>query len=525
MSKSANKSLAPALMSLSLGLLAGAMEWFYIYGAAVYEAAVVDFPALQRKFAELLVPEQVSFLQKLGLVAGVVFLLAALAAPVRIKATLKLLRGAYYAAYLVGAWYIFKVFQITGLLIEHEIKLLGSDVTALDLFDLRVAFTWPVWLALVWVAFWHTFSWRHRVIAEYLSLPPQGEAVGDLIFEDVRTHGNDPRHRKSVYGAVFLHIFVLFILPWMLEMWGCVEPYKIPKGSGNPVVALVKIVKPKKKPKKKLVSNPNSAIIFEQPDIDDSDILQQVEIETQLIHEADTQRVHGNPGQGGGKKGGWPDGMEDAEVRFIYLEYNGSGWDDGLGEGAVNGNSDANFLKAFTKLTGFKTRRRGESNRIRDLKKYPPGQGPPFLFMTGDGSININRAEMKILRDYLLDGGMLFADAGTRQWDRSFKSFLTALMPDQRILPISNDDPIFRQPYPFPNGTPYVSPHGGTQAKGIKIRGRWVVYYSPVDLNDAWKDGYHGVVTGNQQQCYQMGVNIIYYAFTHYLIETRKYRK
>ncbi len=55
--------------------------------------------------------------------------------------------------------------------------------------------------------------------------------------------------------------------------------------------------------------------------------------------------------------------------------------------------------------------------------------------------------------------------------------------------------------------------------------GRWVVFYHPGDLNDAWRDGHNDVAPQVAEQAYRLGVNVIYYAFTNYLAVTRKYRK
>jgi hypothetical protein len=46
---------------------------------------------------------------------------------------------------------------------------------------------------------------------------------------------------------------------------------------------------------------------------------------------------------------------------------------------------------------------------------------------------------------------------------------------------------IYQLPYGFPDGAPAFWHHGGRRAKGIKHEGRWVVFYHPGDMNDAWK--------------------------------------
>ena len=46
--------------------------------------------------------------------------------------------------------------------------------------------------------------------------------------------------------------------------------------------------------------------------------------------------------------------------------------------------------------------------------------------------------------------------------------------------------------------------------------GRWLVYYHPGDIGDAWADGHAGVKPEITEFCYQLGVNVIYYAHAEY---------
>ena len=117
-------------------------------------------------------------------------------------------------------------------------------------------------------------------------------------------------------------------------------------------------------------------------------------------------------------------------VRFIRLEYNGVNWADGMNDGT---SSDINFLKRFHEEFQIPVASKGESNPIRALKKYPPGFAPPFVYMNGDVDIDIPPRDMKILRDYLTSGGMLFADCGTPQWNESFHNFMGQLFPDSPL--------------------------------------------------------------------------------------------
>jgi len=209
-------------------------------------------------------------------------------------------------------------------------------------------------------------------------------------------------------------------------------------------------------------------------------------------------------------------------VRFIRLNHGGPNWDDGM---QSNRASDINFLKQFHEATDFKVAKTSESHPIRMLKDYPKGFAPPFVYITGTGAINASSGDIKILRDYLLDGGMLFADAGSPAFDASFKSLMSAVFPDKMLVTIADDDVLFREPYILPNGAPPLYHHGGFKAKGVKHRDRWCVFYHPGDLKDAFRIGSSGMSPSTVKEAYNLGTNVIYYAFTKYLEATRQDRK
>jgi hypothetical protein len=460
-----------------------------------------------------------------ALVAGVLLLAASMAALAKKSAfVLSLLRKGYLLTYLLLLYYIYVVMRATSVAIEAraEAEQIKRDHLAVMMFFERWGLVWPYLAMSALVAAAHVISWTRKAMFLYTGERSEGPAPGDAILENIRTHGREPEYRKSLLGSAGAHLAIIVIIPILLEMRGCVDPYRVPKGSGNPVIAMVARVKPKKKKRKKYVLRADSAIYFHVPDLDDSEVLKQVDEDSQLTYQADPNAVHGKLGAGGGKTGGWPDGMEDGKVRFIRMKYDGRGWDDGMDDRT---RADANFLDFFRKLVPFPVAFKGESHPIRLLAKYPKGYAPPFVYMTGHGSIRHSRDDVKIMREYLLDGGMLFADCGSPHWDRSIRGFIKSVLPDKQLLVIADDDPIFRMPYAFPNGAPPLWHHGGWRALGMKHKGRWCVFYHPGDINDAWKTRHSGLRPELARGAFHMGVNIIYYAFTHYLAETRKYRK
>lgn len=545
------QQLWPVILSLPLGLLAVAAALGAIQLPGIYARELAENPAFAAAFALEGVHGLVVFLAGACGLGALVFLVGFFQG---LKRRLVFLRRCYIAVYVLGGLYLGIVSKIIWHIIDYKVEVHGVATTSMTGFFWWYQLLWPVAVTMALFALLHLQSWRRAVINAFTGEAAQAPAMGDLVLENLRTHGRDPVYRKSLFSSLSVHIMVIVVLPWVLSLRGCVTPYRVPKGSGTPtgggsptgtgiqqMIAQVKVVKATKKKKRKLMVNPHSAISFHVPDLDDAGVDKAVERESLVTYQADPTRVlmtgptgTGGPrgiggrgtggalGAGGGTTGGWPDGMDNALVRFIRLEYNGRAWDDGMD---AMSRADMNFLAEFHKFTTFKTAERGESHPIASLKKYPKGFAPPFVYMTGEGDINVSGSDMKILRDYLQDGGMLFADCGSPQWDRAFRSFIQQVMPGNRLLQIADDDPLFQVPYSFPNGAPPLWHHGGSRALGVKYKDRWVVFYHPGDLNDAWKTGHNGLDPKLAEGSIEIGINVVYYAFTHYLELTRQYRK
>jgi len=514
-------NLLPSAISLPLGVLAALLARYAVLLPILCRNAMESDAALGAAFAQRAIPGLLAAMAWVCGVGAALFLAVSLLGLVRRPWALVLVRRAYMASYALALLYFYAAWRVVeATRAAHEAA--GAPPSALTVAGWRWEATWPALCAVAVAAALHVTSLRGIAVAAYSGREPAEPLLGDRIVENIRTHGQDPSYRKSLLASVCVHLAVI-VVPLVLNAFGCVRDYLIPYGSGKPAVAIVQRIKRRKKKKKKrLVLNPNSAIYFHVPDLDDSDVLREVEEMTQLTYVADPNAVAAKMGAGGGTKGGWPEGMGHEPVRFIRLEYNGENWDDGMDS---QSRADLNFLQEFRRVTGFKVASRSESHPIRLLRKYTRGYAPPFVYMTGSGRISISSGDRDVLREYLLDGGMLFADAGSRRWDREFRNFVRALFPDKRLVPIADDDPIFQMPYAFPNGAPPLWHHGGMKAMGVKHKGRWVVFYHPGDVNDAWKTGHSGLSPELAKGAFQLGVNIIYYAFTHYLEATRKYRK
>jgi len=357
--------------------------------------------------------------------------------------------------------------------------------------------------------------WRNSVYEYYPKPAPDGKLIGERIFDNVRTHGKDPEYRTSMYWPVGIYLLILFG-PMIMRGCGWEEDYAIPKGSGKPVVTVVQVKKVKKEKPEKLLLNMDSPIIWERRKLKDSKILEEMVKETEETYQANKNL--GKLGQGGGDQGGWPHGMAGGRVRFIRLKYGGGGdsWKVNMGHGF-----DYNLLLKFNEITGFKIADDTEYKEISRLARFRKGKAPPFVYMTGRSGISLSSRELKILRDYcLVEGGMILGDNAGGRFDHSFRAMCKRLFPGKQLVDVPDDDPLYCEPFLFPNGAPQLWHHTNTNSyrpQGIKHEGAWVVYYHPGDMGDAWKTGHSGSSKALTDRAYKLGINIIYYTFTRYL--------
>lgn len=298
------------------------------------------------------------------------------------------------------------------------------------------------------------------------------------------------------YSGLFTLIVML-----LSQLKGCEEIYEMPAGGGKPQ-PIAQTVKIQKVIKKKFVINPFSSISFNVPPI---------ELVQLQLQEATAHRYAVGYGEGDGA--GFAGGTARGKVRFIRLEYAGGDWDQDFGVGA-----DFNMLTEYHIRTKQKINSETESRAISQLRNFPIGKSPPFVYMTGQKSISISESERKILREYLLDKhGMIFCDnGGSRHFHNQFVDMMNHVLDGKvEAVAVPLDDPIHSVPYRIPF-LPYVAPHGGKEALGWKVDGRWVAYYSPGDIADAWSDGHAGVKPEVWEYCFQLGTNVMFYAHLEY---------
>jgi uncharacterized membrane protein YgcG len=332
--------------------------------------------------------------------------------------------------------------------------------------------------------------------------------------------GKDHRFSESNGWSLAIHAAVIFgpiILAAVTNLFGCIDPYKIPFGGGGPKGGpkqrQKKAVKVVKKKKKYLVS-PYSSIVFAEITPDMMDLKLEEETEHHWTGRATGEGTSRGGGQGPAGGFGYGGGVPGGCVRFIRLQHNGGDWDRNM-----DLSGDFQLLREFFKRTNIPIARKTEFVTIDQLSRFPKKQSPPFVYITGRQWFEISAKEAYILKEYLLKrGGFILGDSPGENFGRCFRAMISRVLGSQaRWVDIPDDDEIYTCYFMLPTGAPPLWHHDGYRGLGIKIQGRWVVYYHPGDMGDAWKIGHSGAGPEAVENAYRMGTNLIHYSFTHYI--------
>lgn len=142
----------------------------------------------------------------------------------------------------------------------------------------------------------------------------------------------------------------------------------------------------------------------------------------------------------------------------------------------------------------------------------------PFIHMTGHGNVLFSPNEVENLRNYLNSGGFLHID-DNYGIDEYIRREIKKIFPNDDLVEIPVNHPIFKAPYKFPNGLPKIHEHDNKkpQAFGIFSGDRLVLLYTyECDLGDGWEDTeVHNDPESVRMKALQMGANILYYIFSN----------
>jgi len=140
----------------------------------------------------------------------------------------------------------------------------------------------------------------------------------------------------------------------------------------------------------------------------------------------------------------------------------------------------------------------------------------PWVHMTGHGNVVFSALEAENLRNYLLGGGFLHIDDNYGM-DPYVRVALEQVFPDQALVEIPYNHPIYHQAFDFDKGLPKIHEHDGEAPVGYGVfyENRLVVFYSfQSDLGDGWEDeAVHKDPPEIRQAALRMGSNVIQFAF------------
>ncbi len=128
----------------------------------------------------------------------------------------------------------------------------------------------------------------------------------------------------------------------------------------------------------------------------------------------------------------------------------------------------------------------------------------PIAYFNGHHAPVFTDAEEEILRQYVEQGGFIFAEAccGREEFDRGFRDLMKRLFPDTPLKPLPPEHPVW-------HAHATVRP-GAFPLEGIDRGCKTVVIYSPRDLSCLWESNQSTSPQG--QLAFRLGANIIAYA-------------
>jgi hypothetical protein len=218
-----------------------------------------------------------------------------------------------------------------------------------------------------------------------------------------------------------------------------------------------------------------------------------------------------------------------------YYEYDGRLW--ARWETDFPGGDD-NMMRRLPQLTRVKTSPRAASRLLTapDLADYP------MLFMSDPGWIVLSERERTALRQYLTNGGFLWADDfwGDAEWEQ-FEAVMRDVLPDRDWRLITPKHPIFHTVFdleemPQIPAIDFAEPNGSTMERGgghkepmgpaedpsmrawVDDEGRiMVVATHNNDTGDGWEREAYGqwYFETFSTRAYMLGTNIVIYAMTH----------
>jgi len=148
----------------------------------------------------------------------------------------------------------------------------------------------------------------------------------------------------------------------------------------------------------------------------------------------------------------------------------------------------------------------------------------PLLYVTGHEHFELGPDELAGLRQYLLNGGFVLAEAccGRKGFDLAFRTQVARLLPEYPLKRVPSGSLLFRLPNSVTRAgvTPALQAQLGSAAiepvlYGIEIEGHYGLIYSPFGMAGGWELSQNPYAYGYEEGAAMLlGQNILMYAIT-----------
>jgi hypothetical protein len=147
----------------------------------------------------------------------------------------------------------------------------------------------------------------------------------------------------------------------------------------------------------------------------------------------------------------------------------------------------------------------------------------PMLYLTGTTDFALGENERANLRQFLLKGGVLFAEAGDGRssFDTAFRSEMAKALPENPLTPVPADSSLFREPNLLPSvkARPALAAQIDNRRStapelfSAEVNGTTAVIYCPRDLSAGWEQAPAPYAIGYEAaDSTALGVNILFHA-------------
>ena len=162
---------------------------------------------------------------------------------------------------------------------------------------------------------------------------------------------------------------------------------------------------------------------------------------------------------------------------------------------------------------------------IKELRLSNPAIfNAPLLYLTGHEHFTLSDKEILQLRQYLQNGGFLFAEAccGRKGFDLAFRQLMKRVLPTSRLQSIDKSSDLFNYPHQLTalGVTPTLQQEFGKAAvppivEGVEVEGNLVVVYSRFGVAGGWEMSQSPYARGyNEIGSLKLGQCILMHAVT-----------